>query len=78
MTSLELISVTQSVRVDLAGLECQVGFAGLVPGFAGLNQINVRIPVQAEEGSRLLRVTAAGGSSDTIPIVIKRLPKRAP
>lgn len=68
----QLISVTQSVRVDLAGLECQVGFAGLVPGFAGLNQINVRIPVQAEEGSRLLRVTAAGGSSDTIPIVIKR------
>ena len=47
------------VRVTLGGVPCEVQFAGLAPGFAGVYQVNFRVPAGA----------AAGGLQD---IVVQR------
>jgi uncharacterized protein (TIGR03437 family) len=47
-----------SVTVTLNGIPCEVQFAGLAPGFAGVFQINFRVPLNAQPGIQplLLRV----------------------
>ncbi|HXG34780.1 MAG TPA: PQQ-dependent sugar dehydrogenase [Bryobacteraceae bacterium] len=46
------------VRVRLGGVECEVLFAGLAPGLAGVFQINIRVPELLESGDHELIVTA--------------------
>lgn len=46
------------VRVRLGGVECEVSFAGLAPGLAGVFQINVRVPGSLTSGDHELVVTA--------------------
>jgi uncharacterized protein (TIGR03437 family) len=54
------------------GLLIQPEFAGLAPGFAGLYQINVRVPTNAPRGARIpiALVGVGGGDSNTISIAI--------
>ena len=43
--------VAESVSVTIGGVNAQVAFAGSAPGFAGLEQMNVRIPDNAPSGA---------------------------
>lgn len=62
--------VGESVTVKFQGVQGQVLFAGPVPGFVALDQINVRIPPElAGVGTVRLVVTANGRSSN--PVTIK-------
>ncbi|MFN0166441.1 MAG: BACON domain-containing protein [Bryobacteraceae bacterium] len=44
--------------VTIGGVEAQVSFSGLAPGFVGLYQVNVQVPVEAPAG-------------DSVPVVIR-------
>jgi uncharacterized protein (TIGR03437 family) len=54
------------VRVTLGGLRCEVQFAGLAPGFAGVYQVNFRVPVGAAGGAQDIVVSANGVASPSV------------
>jgi uncharacterized protein (TIGR03437 family) len=47
------------MRVRLGGVDCEVPFAGLAPGFAGVYQINFQVPPGVPSGPVDLEVSAA-------------------
>lgn len=49
-------------------------FAGLAPGYAGLYQINVRIP-QLAGGNHTMRVIASGKASDAVNLAVASAPQ---
>jgi len=65
------------IRVMIGGVNAEVTFAGLVPGFVGLCQVNARIPTSVQTGDRVplvLMVTEPGGevrSSNMVTIAIE-------
>ena len=58
-----LMPALGDVAVTLAGLRCEVHFAGLAPGFLAVYQVNFRVPASAPSGLQDLAVTAGGASS---------------
>jgi uncharacterized protein (TIGR03437 family) len=61
--------MTASVTVDGVGAEVQ--YSGTAPGFAGLNQVNVRIPAGTRAGSDIAVVLSLGARQSnlaTIPV----------
>ncbi len=56
-----LSRVLVPVQVTLGGTPCELLYAGLAPGFAGLYQINIRVP--ATTGDLDLVLTAGGAAS---------------
>jgi uncharacterized protein (TIGR03437 family) len=63
--------ITADLQATVAGLPAVVDYAGLMPGFAGVYQLNVRIPEGAGAGDAPLIVVVAGiPSADgvTVPI----------
>ncbi len=48
-----------------------VGFAGLAPGFVGLNQLNVNISSSAPSGAQQLRFSTGGVTSKTVTLWIE-------
>jgi uncharacterized protein (TIGR03437 family) len=60
------------VTVTIAGRTVTPDYAGLTPGYAGLYQINVRIPADlAATGNVALKVTAAGVDSNSVTIAVQ-------
>jgi uncharacterized protein (TIGR03437 family) len=60
------------VSVSIGGIDSEVYFAGLAPGFVGLYQINVRVPPTAPTGAAVpLTVTVAGATSNTATLTIQ-------
>lgn len=58
--------------VFLGGIEAEVLFSGLAPGFAGVYQINVRIPSDIDAGASVdLRIESAGASSLTVSLSVE-------
>ncbi len=58
--------------VTIGGVNAEVTFAGLAPGFVGLYQINVRIPDDAPAGDAVnLVITSGGVASNTVTIAVR-------
>ena len=61
-----LARAVADVRVTLAGLPCEVQYAGLAPGFVGVYQVNLRVPREcagriAGSGPERRRRSQSGG-----------------
>lgn len=60
------------VTVAIGGQSVEVLFAGLAPGFAGLYQVNVRVPKGIAPGANVpLTLTVAGSSSPPVTVAIQ-------
>jgi uncharacterized protein (TIGR03437 family) len=60
------------VTVTIAGQTAPVSFSGLVPGYAGLYQINVTVPGGISPATNVpLVVTAGSASSPTVTLAIQ-------
>jgi uncharacterized protein (TIGR03437 family) len=58
-------------QVTIGGVPAEVVFSGLAPGFFGLNQINVRVPVGVAAGSQALLVSSGGVRSNEVQIRVR-------
>ena len=65
-----LSHVTGNVSASVGGVSAQVTFAGLAPGFAGLYQVNIRVPSVAA-GSEALEVAVNGAASNSGEISVR-------
>jgi len=62
--------VSTAVNVTLGGTPLEVMWAGLAPGFAGLYQINAKLPAEIGSGFVVLAlVVSAGGESSNAGMV---------
>ncbi|GEM_PF-2884903 len=70
-TSTVADSAANDVSVTIGGLPVTVSYAGIAPGFVGLNQINVNVPTGLKSGSNALVISVNGvpsTGSATIPV----------
>ena len=66
-----LARVVADVGVTVGGLAAQVSFAGLVPNFAALYQVNVELPPGVAPGADIpVVVTVAGAASPSVTIAV--------
>jgi uncharacterized protein (TIGR03437 family) len=67
-----LSGTVNPVSVSVGGVDSEVYFAGLVPGFIGLYQVNFRVPPGAPTGMAVpLTLTVAGVQSNTSTLSIQ-------
>lgn len=66
-----LSSTVNPVTVSIGGIQQQVEFAGLTPGFAQLYQVNVAIPSGLPSGDANVIVSVAGQQSAPVTITIQ-------
>jgi uncharacterized protein (TIGR03437 family) len=66
-----LAMASSEVRVTLGGMPCEVQFAGLAPGFAGVYQVNFRVPAAAGSGSQALVVSGNGVASPEVRVDVR-------
>jgi uncharacterized protein (TIGR03437 family) len=67
-TGLGALSTTPDVTIS--GIPAEVVFGGLAPGFAGLYQVNVRIPTGISSGAQSLVMTSGGVRSNQVKVQI--------
>ena len=60
-----------NLSVTIGGKTAKVDFAGLAPGFPGLNQVNFVVPSDAPTGSQPVIVTEGTVSSPAVNIYVK-------
>jgi uncharacterized protein (TIGR03437 family) len=58
------------VQVMLGNSVVQPQYAGLAPGFAGVDQVNFQIPENLAAGVYPVRVVAAGATSISVPVTV--------
>jgi uncharacterized protein (TIGR03437 family) len=66
-----LASAMTDVRVTLAGIACQVQYAGLAPGLVGVYQLDFKVPANAPSGSQELLVTAGSIASPPTRVFVR-------
>src|SRR5262249_25696670 len=64
-------AATADVRVTIGGVPCQVEFAGLAPGFAGVYQVNFQVAPGVPSGSMDLVVTANGVAGPAVKVPVQ-------
>jgi uncharacterized protein (TIGR03437 family) len=69
-STLTLYRAVTTVHVIVSGVDAEVGFAGLAPGYAGLNQINFRVPDSASDQARV-QITAGTAASQIVSIRVR-------
>jgi uncharacterized protein (TIGR03437 family) len=58
--------------VTIGGIQAQVKFSGMAPGYVGLWQINAEVPASVTPSSTVSMTTTAGGaSSNTVTIAVE-------
>lgn len=67
-----LHSARAPVEVQIGALRFPPLFAGLAPGFVGLNQVNLVAPDTLSPGAYSLRILARGNSSNPVVINVQR------
>ncbi len=55
----------------VGGIRAEINYSGLAPGFAGLYQVNVKVPDGTPSGQANLVITSAGAASQTISLPIR-------
>ncbi|MEX2261060.1 MAG: metallophosphoesterase [Bryobacteraceae bacterium] len=65
-----LCPVRLQVEATLGRHSIQPLFAGLVPGYAGLYQVNLRVPERTDAGVHDLRIVTGGVSSNALTVLI--------
>jgi len=60
--------VATTPQVSIGGASATVSFAGIVPGAAGVYQINVQVPLSAANGDQ--GVTAQVGTASSAPLTV--------
>ncbi|HEX8998786.1 MAG TPA: hypothetical protein VGB07_02730, partial [Blastocatellia bacterium] len=71
-TGLRFRSALSAVSVSIGGINTEVLFAGAAPGFAGLDQINVRVPRSlAGRGEVDVTLAADGHTANKVRINIR-------
>jgi uncharacterized protein (TIGR03437 family) len=66
-----LAQAATAPEVAIAGIRCDVQFAGLAPGLVGVYQVNIRIPEGVPPGAQELIVRAGGASSPPATILVR-------
>jgi uncharacterized protein (TIGR03437 family) len=67
-----LAKTTNKVTATIGGKAAKVAFSGLTPGFVGLYQLNVTVPMGVSPGSSVpIVITAADQSSPPVTIPIQ-------
>ncbi len=62
---------TQTVSVTVGERAAEVLFSGLAPGYAGLYQLNVRLPSPLPSGAAAVVITAGGATSKPANILLR-------
>jgi len=65
-----LANTTDPFQVLVAGEACDVFFSGLAPGFAGLYQLNVRLPSDLPRGNLDIQITSPYANSNTATLPV--------
>ena len=66
-----LAEALATVRVTLGGVPCVMQFAGLAPGFAGVYQVNFRVPPGVPAGLRDLVLSAGGVEAPAVRLPVR-------
>jgi uncharacterized protein (TIGR03437 family) len=64
-------STQAEVKVTLAGIPCDVPYAGLAPGLAGIYQVNFLVPANAASGMQDLVIATQGASSPVVKVPVQ-------
>jgi uncharacterized protein (TIGR03437 family) len=67
-----LSRLAEPLSLTIGGIEAPVDFAGLAPGFAGLYQVNGRVPPGVPSGDAVeVRLTTGGQSSPPVTMAVQ-------
>ena len=58
-------------ELTLGGVPCEVQFAGLAPGFAGVYQVNARVPAGIRPGNAELALQAGAAASPVVVVPVR-------
>ena len=58
--------------VSIGGLSSQVSFSGLAPGFVGVYQLNVQVPLSVAAGNQTVQISGDGVFSNTAFMAVAR------
>ena len=64
------LAETLTPLVNIAGIPALVTFSGLAPGFVGLYQVNVQVPLGVPSGTQDVEIIINGVSSNTVTVAI--------
>ena len=66
----KLVYGTMPLTATIGGKPCEVMFSGLAPGFAGLAQVNLKLPQGLATGDQQLTLTAGGITSASVFVAV--------